>query len=541
MFSYKLPAPGFKLNKKMVRLCLMALYVLSVVPMLVIGFYDWPSVDDFSMPLQVHQTFVATGSVFATLGSVFTKTAYIYNNWVGYFFSDFMTCLCPSIWGEKWYFLTVFVVLIALTLSVVYFFDSLFVRVFGLDRDWVRSAAFLTLLIMVQSMENGASRAEAFYWWSGAINYTFMFGLCLLWVGMALRYVFEKQGAGRLVCLCLLGFLLGGSNYMTALVAAVCSVLGLIIVLMVKLGKFRLWSCVGESRKASDGNGKFSDGDCVRLLWLPFVLNLLGLVVSAAAPGNRIRGTGIGNIGPVKAVLRSYFSVFDVCVDGMLRWEVLLAFVIMAVLFWNMAPALKHDLEHPFMFALFSVSMMAVCIVPPLFAVGNIDAPRIRSTMWLQFVLMMAVTVFYYVTWARQRIVAESGNGIASSEAAGENLGKGKTAPNEPLTPSLGTILVAVMLIAFGSLLCVYVNPAYYSGTSAVYDLVTGNAAGYRAENEDRLVILNDDTIKEAILPPHEYKPELLFQGDVYEDETMWENTAVATYYGKDTVALEKR
>ncbi|MCR5156183.1 MAG: hypothetical protein K6C96_05845 [Butyrivibrio sp.] len=524
MFSYKLPAPGFKLNKKMVRLCLMALYVLSVVPMLVIGVYDWPSVDDFSMPLQVHQTFVATGSVFATLGSVFTKTVYIYNNWVGYFFSDFMTCLCPSIWGEKWYFLTVFVVLIALTLCVVYFFDALFGRVFGLDRGFVQATAFLTLLIMVQSMENGASRAEAFYWWSGAINYTFMFGLCLLWIGMALRYVFEKQRAGRLICLSVLGFLLGGSNYMTALVAAVCSVLGLIILLMVKLGKFRLWSCVDESGKASDGNGKFSDGDRVRLLWLPFELNLLGLVVSAAAPGNRIRGTGIGNIGPVKAVLRSYFSVFDVCVDGMLRWEVMLAFVIMAVLFWNMAPALKHNLEHPFVFALFSISMMAVCIVPPLFAVGNIDAPRIRSTMWLQFVLMMAVTVFYYVTWARQRMMAKNG----------------------PLTPSLGTtssvaVLVSVLIITFGSLLCVYVNPAYYSGTSAVYDLLTGNAAGYRAENEDRLVILNDDTIKEAILPPHEHKPELLFQGDVYEDETMWENTAVATYYGKNTVALEKR
>ena len=130
MFSYRLPAVGFKLNKKRLSMVVALLYLLSIVPMLVIGFYDWPSVDDFSMPMQVHQTFVSTGSILATLGSVFTKTVYIYNNWVGYFFSDFMTCLCPSVFGEKCYFLTVFVVLTALTLCVLYFFDAVFGCVF---------------------------------------------------------------------------------------------------------------------------------------------------------------------------------------------------------------------------------------------------------------------------------------------------------------------------------------------------------------------------------------------------------------------------
>ena len=527
MFSYRLPAPGFKLNKRRMMLCLMVLYILSLIPMLVIGFYDWPSVDDFSMPLQVHQTFVSTGSVFATLGTVFTKTVYIYNNWVGYFFSDFVTCLCPSVFGEKWYFLTVFVVLISLTLCVLYFFDALFTCVFGMDKDMVLSAAFLTLTVMVQSMENGSARAEAFYWWSGAINYTFMFGLWLLWIGMVLKHVYQStsegksigkakrpESAARFTCICILGFLLGGSNYMTALAVAVCSVLGLVIVLMVRLGKFRLWT----------------DPARLRLLWLPFALNLLGLVVSAVAPGNRIRGTGIVNISPIKAVLRSYFSVFNVCIDGMMRWEVLLVFVILAVLFWNMAPSVRHDLEHPFVFALFSISMMAVCIVPPLFAVGNIDAPRIHSTMWLQFVAMMAVTIFYYVTFVRQHMMAGQGSERVEAAESRDGFAFGHT--------SSGIVLVAALIIAFGSLLCIYVNPAYYCTTSAIYDLATGNASAYRLEKEERLLILNDDNVKDALLPPHEYKPELLYQGDIYEDPTLWENGAVATYYGKDTVAL---
>ena len=448
MFSYRLPTLGFKLDKKRLSVFLAALYLVSIIPMLVIGFYDWPSVDDFSMPMQVHQTFVSTGRILATLGSVFTKTVYIYNNWVGYFFSDFMTCLCPSVFGERWYFLTVFVVLAVLTLCVLYFFDALFVRVFGMDPDMVRSAAFLTLIVMVQSMENGASRAEAFYWWSGAINYTFMFGMLLWWIGMAIRYAFDASEKSRttakFIRICILGFLLGGANYMTALVAAVCAVLGLFIVSMVKLGKFKLWN----------------ENDRIGRLCIPFVLNLIGLVVSAIAPGNRIRGTSVGDISPVRAVLRSYYSVFDVCVDGMMRWEVALVFVILAVLFWKMAAGVRHNLEHPFVFALFSVSMMAVCIVPPLYAVGNIDGPRIRSTMWLQFVAMMVVSIFYYVTFVRQRLAKERSDALGHTSSA--------------------LILVAALMIAFGSMLCIFVNPAYYSGTSAIYDLAKGNAAAYR-------------------------------------------------------------
>lgn len=510
MFSYKTPNLIKRVSAKGLRLFLAALYILSIIPMLLISRYDWPAVDDFSMALQPHQTFASTGSFFATLGSVFEKTAVIYNTWVGYFFSSFLTCLCPSIFGEKYYFLTVFIVLGMLTFGVYYFFDSLFVKVWGLDKDLTRAASSLTLLILVQSMENGTTRAEAFYWWSGAINYTFMFGLLLVWLGMIFRFVYEKSGLGRLIGISVIGFLLGGSNYMTALVAAVCSVLGMILFVLIRSGKFKL---------LKDGEQKLP----IALL-IPFVLNILGLVVSAMAPGNRIRGTSVGNISPIKAVLRSYYTVFDVCVNGMMRWEVLIALVVLAIIFWKMATGMKHKPEHPFIFGAFAISMMAVCIVPPLFAVSSIDGGRIRATMWLQFVVVLVVSVFYYAAWARGNFgrKPESGQGDSSFVGA-----------------SATGLVLAALVIAFSSILCVYATPAYYAGTSGVYDLLSGNAASYGAENRERLAILNDENVTDAVLPAHQYKPELLFQSDIYEDASLWENTVVATYYGKGTVVVK--
>ena len=524
MFTYRLPNYIKNINTKNLCVVLTFLYVLSIIPMIIIGYYNWPSVDDFSMALQPHQTFVQTGNFFVTVWSAFTKTIYIYNNWVGYFFSSFLTCLSPSIFGERWSALNAIIVLGMLTYGVMYFFDALLHRVWKMEGHMAYGLSMLTLLMIVQSMENGTTRAEAFYWWSGAINYTFMFGLSLVWIGMIFRFIYEDGGQGtleigkqgkeswhrvlRFIWICILGFLLGGSNYMTALVMAVCSVLGLFILLMIKLGKFEL-----------KGDGK------VKLLWLPFVCQLLGLAVSAVAPGNRIRGTSVGNISPVKVVLRSYYSVLDVCLNDMMRWEVLLALVIAAVIAWKMAEKMEFELHHPVVFAFFSLSMMACCVAPPLYAVGNADAPRIRSTMWMQFLVMLVVTVVYYGCWVRQNVV--------SKQVAGSD-------PERLSSVSSTIVAVAALLLAFGSALSIIPNPHYYSVTSAIVDMASGDAGQYLAEKEQRMIVFEDESVKDAVFEPHTVHPELLFQGDIYEDATLWENTIVATYYGKDSVRVSK-
>ncbi len=512
MFDYKLPSFTKKINTRNMSVVLTAIYILSVIPMLWIGIFNWPSVDDFSMALQPHQTFVTTGDFFATLGSAFTKTIFIYNNWVGYFFSSFMTCLSPSIFAERLSGLNAVIVIAVLTGGVMYFFNALLHRVWKMDGTLAYALSMLTLIIIVQCMENGTTRAEAFYWWSGAVNYTFMFGLSLFWIGMLFRYVYEEPGQKRirrLVRLCLLGFLLGGSNYMTALVMAIVSVLGLFILLMIKLRKFEL---KGE-------------GD-VRLLWIAFVLNLVGLVVSAIAPGNRIRGTKMGDMSPVKVVLRAYYSVLDVCVNDMLRWEVVLLLVLAAVIAWKIVPKMTFDVKHPIVFSVFSLSMMACCVAPPLYAVGDISAPRIRSTMWMQFVVMLVLTIVYFARWIWQ---------VVSAEAAVNN------EESEPHFSMVSSVLIVVLalFLCFGSLLSVVANKHYYSGTSAIIDMVSGDARKYLDEKMERLEVLQDDSVREVVFSPHSVRPELLFQSDIYTDPTLWENEIVATYYGKDSVRVE--
>ncbi len=175
MFNYKTTNLIKRINIRRLSFVFMAVYFLSIIPMLILGFYDWPSADDFSMALQPHLYYVETGSFFGTVWASLQKSFFVYSNYEGYFFSIILTCICPSVFGEGWYVITPFLILAMLTFGVCYFFDALFVRAWKADKDLVRLVEFATLIMMIQFMPEGGPRVEAFYWYSGAINYSFTF------------------------------------------------------------------------------------------------------------------------------------------------------------------------------------------------------------------------------------------------------------------------------------------------------------------------------------------------------------------------------
>ncbi len=507
MFSYNTPRWKYKLNTRILSIMLTLLYVASIVPMLIIGLYDWPSADDFSMALEPHQYYMAGGSFIGTLGAAFTKTVKLYNTWVGYFFSSFVTCICPSVFGERFYIIVPFVILGVITWGVCYFYRALFISAWKLDRHLTNSVSMLTLLVIVNSMENGTARSEAFYWYSGAINYSFMFGLSLLWIGLVIRLVYDDSAKSRrrkLILACVLGFLLGGANYMSALGLAICSGLIIFIFIMVRAGKFSLLVTEDEQRKSFG------------YIWIPAVLNIVGLIVSALAPGNSIREAQAGSFGAAKSVLVSIYYVFDLCISDMTRWEVFGAVLVVSMIGWKLADGMKNRLEHPFLFVLFTFLYTASAMVPPLFAVGNIDAGRIHSLVWMEYVVMLVLCTLYMTIWFKQHL------NLTGSEYFSER----------------HTLMIVIItgFIAMGSMLCVYVDPYYYTVTSAVYDLVTGNARTYYEENVDRLELLQDKSATEVVFDEYTYQPELLFYQDVTTDSAEWTNEVVATYYGKASV-----
>ena len=522
MFSYKLPFLKKEITIKELSVFFTVLYVIGIVPMLIMGFFDYPSADDFSMMLQPHQKFVQTGNIFVVIWAAVEKAVYLTLNYEGYFFSSFLTAMGPNAYGAKFYFLVPFIILGMLTFGICYFFNALFVKVFKADKYFSNTASMITLIMMTQFISASEVRAEAFYWYCGAVNYTFTFGMAFFWLGLLIGCVYEdndKKKKQRFVWACIWGFCLGGANYMTALELAICSFLLIVIRVLHKKNIVTL----------HDADDKMIGS--FKLLIVPAVFNLVGFMCSCFAPGNKNREAEISeHYGAVKSVLLSLYSTFDVIIDKMMRWETIVFLLILVPIFWKMGQNIKYRFRHPFVFTVFAYGMISANLTAPLYGVGNFESGRMSGLAWMDFVAFAVLTIFYVTLWARQYL--EENKGLKTDDTC-----------ERFSNSSSSLILTMLVILAFGSALCVIPSPHYYSATSCLYELATGNAARYAAENKERFRVLNDPSVDVAVLREFTDAPDILFFADIDDpgNGNYWINLKMAEYYNKKEIILERK
>lgn len=504
---------------------LIVIYALSLIPVLVIGKYDYPSADDFSMGLGTRLVYEATGSLFAVAGKILSETVRYYRTWIGYFTSCLFTTVSPATFGEAWYALTPAVILLALHIGVAVFFYALMEKALGMNRYVRRCMTVLALFLMVQRMPEGSLRVEAFYWYSGAGNYTLTFSAGLLYLAFYVLSVCGVRSKNRslfLVLACIMGFLAGGGNYLSALSFAVVSVL--FAVYLVKM-------------KTRQGENSRMGRLCVIGSLLPAVFYLCGFAVSCLSPGNRIRGGEAEGYGALKSILLSLYYTLSYPLNQWMNWAVLLILALAGVIFWmgfaekagSGAQAVQLGFTAPFPAAVLAYGIVSCVVTPALYAQGNMDAGRIQSTFWLHAVLVLLLLEWYLVGGLYRRFSKEQN---ASAVSCLQNASAASCLRN-----GAGGFVRAILLffIVF-SLLAVKGNPDFYTGTSAVFELLDGSAAQYGRENEERLRILKNSEEQDTVLPRYTVQPNLLYFEDVSEDPDDWINQKMSEYYGKNSI-----
>lgn len=537
---------------------LIVIYALSLIPVLVIGKYDYPSADDFSMGLGTRLVYEATGSLFAVAGKILSETVRYYRTWIGYFTSCLFTTVSPATFGEAWYALTPAVILLALHIGVAVFFYALMEKALGMNRYVRRCMTVLALFLMVQRMPEGSLRVEAFYWYSGAGNYTLTFSAGLLYLAF---YVLSVCGVRRknrslfLVLACIMGFLAGGGNYLSALSFAVVSVLFAVYLLNMKIRQ-------GEnSRMGMPGKSGLSDrsgGGCRIGRLLPAAFYLCGFAVSCLSPGNRIRGGEAEGYGALKSILLSLYYTLSYPLNQWMNWAVLLILALAGVIFWmgfaevefsganagasgaaasekpgekvrgaaaseeagSGAQAVQLHFAAPFPAAVLAYGIVSCVVTPALYAQGNMDAGRIQSTFWLHAVLVLLLLEWYLVGGLYRRFL--KGQNVSAASCLRNGAG--------------GFVRAILLFFVVFSLLAVKGNPDFYTGTSAVSELLDGSAAQYGRENEERLRILKNPGEQDVVLPRYTVQPNLLYFEDVSEDPGDWINQKMSEYYGKNSI-----
>ena len=478
----------FSVKYKTIKWLAIAALAAALLPLLLLGRYAVPAADDFSYGSLAHVAFVESGSVMDAAAAAFDKTLESYYSWQGTFSAIFLMALQPAVFSEALYALTPLIMLASILAGSFMFCQAFFGELMGLDRDVCSIIAAVLCLLCSQLLP---SPVQGLYWFNGAVYYVFFHGLGLAACAMGLRLV-NKGGTLRCLVLCLLGLVIGGGNYVSALSGAILVLSAIILLVILKDSRWK------------------------RLV-LPALVLLAAFALSIAAPGNAVRQAAQEeSLGVAAAVLMSFRSGISYGLSW-LDLPVLGAMVLLGLLMWSTVKESRFPFRFPALVSLFSYCLFSSMFCPPLYAMGNVGDKRLLNIIYFAFLLLLALNLCYWLGWLSKKLKA--------SEAA-----SGRT----HLLP-----LTAALLVFGGCCAAAMVTGTSFSSVAALSSMSSGEAQAYHACAQRRFEILNDDSVKDARLERFPCTPYLLYFDDITEDPADWRNEDMSTYYGKDSVVLD--
>lgn len=470
--------------KILLILSLLALAVL-LVPLVALGTYAVPAADDFSYGAAAHRAFVEGGFP-AALRAALGQVAETYMNWQGTFSAVFLMAIQPAIFSEGLYWLTPVIMLAALLGGTFLFCGTVLPGVFGLRRD---VSAIIAAVLSILCTQLIPSPVQGLYWFNGSVYYVFFHGLMLAAMALAVKCLL-RGGTWRQSLLCLLCLILGGGNYVTALSCAIILVSVLLLL------------------------GLMKDKRAKRLI-LPTLFLLAAFVVNMAAPGNAVRQAASEGTSAVTAVLLSFRYGLSYAV-GWFSLPLLGALIFLAPLIWHCVKASGFSFSFPGLFSLYSYCLFSAMFCPPVYAMGNVGDKRLLNMVYFAHVLLLTLNLIYWLGWAARRFArpADTKNGL-------------------PLSTALISVVLMFSLLAAGVLF-----GTGLSSVGAVSTLLSGEAGAYHDHAMRRFELLNDSSLSHVVLEDFPVKPYMLYFDDIQPDTGDWRNVDMATFYGKDSVAL---
>ena len=211
---------SLRLSRKALARIMTAAFVLSLIPLVVIAFYNYPADDDFAFVYPVTQAWLNTGSFLEMVKAAVRKTYETYMTWQGDFFSTFLFSLTPMVFGVQWYFLDNWLMLALVCLSVGYMVKGVVRNCLKADRDtfWIVYSAVMVLVLQFMP-----SISYSIFWHNGG-QYTTAACSLFIAVGLVARCTQEQtrlRSILRGIWLAFSGIALGGSFYGPALGAFV--------------------------------------------------------------------------------------------------------------------------------------------------------------------------------------------------------------------------------------------------------------------------------------------------------------------------------
>lgn len=470
------------------------LFVLSLVPIIILGKYSVMCIDDYNYGLRVHDRWIETGSFIQASQTAWQQSMDVYQNWEGTYISNFLWGMCPMNfnYGIAW---VVPILMIGLfSVSTFVLGRHIMSKWLGVvDKSYSTFVMFVLLFMYYQVIE---APFEGIYWYNGASHYILMQSLWFLNLTLISAGLWTDSKIREVVYCALaavLAVIIGGGNLLTCLQAE--------IVMMFLV----IYSVITNRKK-------------IAVTVIPFVMGSVGFMFNALAPGNSLRAEPLSAEGysAVKAILFSFYHA--ICF--MVRWTPAIVIVIwMALLpvLWKLVKQSEKSFKYPIWVTIGAYCVFSAMFTPTLYVSGMTGFSRMDDIIQMVYYLCLIMVTTYWMGYLSHNKTKEV------SFTFLENYG---------IRITTACFLLAFIIFAFTE------DKNTYTSISALRSLINGDAQTFYEDAMERYNLYTDDTIKDVEVKPYSVKPALFDFEDLSENPDNWLNLAVSAYFHKDKVRV---
>ncbi len=504
---------------KLIFFCLVLVFIITMLPIIEISAYNFPSADDFIFALPVKSALENGGGFLGAINAAVQNARTNYIEWQGTFFGTFLLSLNPLSYTHNGSTIYPYILMFLFSFGVVFFVDCYF-KIFIKNTD--RFCGLSTgLLIAIYCLQFVPRAVDGFFWFTGAVVYTGMFSLSLILFGGCFRLLkSEKYIPLKLFTACLFAFLLASGNFIT-------TVSNTMVLFFIAVYAFTL---------KNKTQYKTAFKRCVII----FVSHMAGFAITVLAPGNfaRISLTGAQNGGTFfsDVVVRSFKLMFETA----LMWTglpLVLLCVSLVPLFYMIVKKQDFTFRYPLLF----IGVFFVCVTalwsPYLFPYIGVyiafdTALRVTNLLFYSYIFFVIASVYYIVGYLYnflQRMFEGENFSFADIQ---------DVIAKKCIKKVLGLWYFAVVVLVF----LWFALSGHHGLTSYIAnrDVNDGTTTAYKNEQQAFFDQLNDPETQSVVIDDFTVFPYLLWSYESNTKPAHWTHWLpfIQNYYGKNEISV---
>ena len=461
--------------------------VCVIIPIVVLGFYSRPSMDDYDYLVQLKETINSGTNVIVAYLTVPFKTMVRYwKSWQGTFTNSFFLVFSPLMWNERFLSVTPLI-------HIVFIGCCLYYCIYVLNRIYIKASkihvfawvcALLAALIMWLP-----STTEGLFWFCGAFSYTPWMVLVFVIPFMIIDgYYAEEKRFKRLIVLSSVFILLiAGSSQIIAFeqILILMLISGYLIIF-----KKRYYSLPG------------------------FGIAIAGFLLSVISPASKSRQQNYIMASPLDTVIATINKVRnDSGTQITFMW--LIGFLLITPLALELVYKAKEHMPKRFPIIQILSELMIICGMwcVPYLPTQTFGAGRLENSVYVAFMILSWMNYVFVLGWLANKGYLDV-----------EKICEAKTFP---------TVSAVIMIISLCFLFIGVQNGYESNSLRAYHELRNGTAKAFAEELDRRFEIIKSSDEELVLVDPITTRDSMLYFGDIYIYPDEWPNYTMGQFYGK--------